>query len=181
MQTFQPNLRNKMKRLFTIILIVTSCFNSDAQDSSFTKMILEDSAFQKRLDSLGLLNEVIHDDRYLQGMLPLIFGSNGYYFYYEFAKKFDRVNFYRNSLEKMTSIHDYYQNHIKGFVSDSMVTKHYTTDFGDLKENYIFFYKGKKIRLISLYFNQSVQLQSWDDETEFIPRTIFYRVKDDNE
>ena len=170
-----------MKKIILVTFIIVGYFNSNAQDSLFTKVILEDPVFQKRLDSLGLLNEVIHDDRYLQGMLPLIFGSNGYYFYYEFAKKFDRVNFYRNSLEKMTSIHDYYQNHIKGFVSDSMVTKHYTTDFGDLKENYIFFYKGKKIRLISLYFNQSVQLQSWDDETEFIPRTIFYRVKDDNE
>lgn len=167
----------------TLLGIIFSALLSNfyAQDSSFPKVILEDSAFQKRLDSLGLLNEVIHDDTYLRGILPLVFGNNGYYFFYEFAKKFDRANFYRNSLEKMQSINDYYQNHIKGFVSDSMVTNHYTTDFGDVKENYIFFYKGKKIRLIQLGFNQGVQFQYWDDETEFIPRTIFYRVKDDNE
>ncbi len=172
-----------MKKIILVTFIIVSYFNSNAQDSSLTKMVLQDPVFQKMLDSLGLLEDIQteaeYDDSHLRGILPLVFGANGEYYFNEFAKKSDRANFYRNSLEKMNSIKGYYKNHIKGFVSDSMTTNHYTDDLGSVRENYIFFYKGKKIRLIQLYFIQGIQFQSWDDDTEFIPLTKVYKLYDE--
>jgi len=172
-----------MKKIILVTFIIVSYFNSNAQDSSLTKMVLQDPVFQKMLDSLGLLEDIQteaeYDDSHLRGILPLVFGANGEYYFNEFAKKSDRANFYRNSLEKMESIKDYYKNYIKGFVSDSMATNHYTDDLGSVRENYIFFYKGKKIRLIQLFFLQGMQFKSWDDETEFMPRNKVYKLYDE--
>lgn len=170
------------KEIITVVfcLICTLCV---AQNSSIIQSVLQDTAFSRTLDSLGLLDQDLEleakfDDSYLRNILPLVFGKNGEYFFNEFAKKSDRANFYRNSLDKMKDITQYYQNHIKGFESDSMVTNHYTTDLGDVRENYIFFKNGVKIRLIQLFFIQGMQFKAWDDETEFIARTKSYKIFD---
>ena len=170
-----------MKKTIIIIALVIGAFISDAQNVSLTRMALEDTALQGSLDRLGLLNEISieakYDDSYLRGILPLVFGSNGEYYFNEFAKNVGRSNFYRNSIKKMEDISDYYQRHIKGFESDSMVTNHYTDDLGSVRENYIFYNKGTKVRLIQLYFIQGIQFQSWDDDTQFKPLTAVYPLK----
>jgi hypothetical protein len=170
-----------MKQFFLMATMLLTFGSVNAQDTSLTKLVLQDSAFLKKLDSLGLLDiqtEAEYDDSYLRNFLPLVFGPNGEYYYNEFAKKSNRANFYHNSLDRMEDISKYYQNHIKGFESDSMTTNHYTDDLGDVRENYILFKKGVKVRLIQLFFIQGIQFKAWDDETEFIPRSKTYKLID---
>jgi hypothetical protein len=170
-----------MKKTIITIALAIGAFISNAQNISLTQMVLQDTAFQRSLDSLGLLEEIQieakYDDSYLREILPMVFSPNGEYFFNDFAKNVGRSNFYRNSLKKMEDISDYYQNHIKGFESDSMVTNHYTDDLGDVRENYIFYNKGVKVRLIQLFFIQGVQFKAWIDDTKFQPLTAVYSLK----
>ena len=66
-----------MKKIILVTFIIVSYFNSNAQDSSLTKMVLQDPVFQKMLDSLGLLEDIQteaeYDDSHLRGILPLVF------------------------------------------------------------------------------------------------------------
>jgi hypothetical protein len=155
-----------MKKLIIFTTIALLSISMQAQTVSVDNLISEDQSFRNRIDSIGIdETKATHDDSYLKGKIPMIFGNDGDYYFQLFSTKSDRANFYYNSLKKMCDVTEHYRRSIRTMKFDSLETHSYTSDLGDCVETYIFYKNGIKIRLIQVTFLEGIQFQSWDDET----------------
>jgi hypothetical protein len=155
-----------MKKLISFTTIALLSISIQAQTFSVDNLISEDQSLRNRIDSIGIDEpKVIHDDSYLKGKIPMIFGNDGEYYFQLFSSKSDRANFYYNSLKKTSDVSGHYERSIRTMGFDSLETHSYTSDLGDYVETYIFYKDGIRVRLIQLTFLGGIQFQSWDDET----------------
>jgi hypothetical protein len=166
----------------TIALAFTLIFNAcktmvesrtvqtNVQTFSLQQLISEDADLRNKILQMGYTMEhAQHNDSCMLGMLPSVFGPNGAMIFEEYANKSGRVNFYLNYMDKTQDISQYYQNNIKDFKFDSIVTRTSVLE-GNTHEHYFFYLNGKKIRHIQLTFLEGKELESWDDDTKVAER-----------